>query len=369
MFVITPLIFILVLYIVYLWHEKTKLVIENAKLKERNVFINEELKNFSNQALLDSQKHFLTMAENSFKHFYEKNKAHMESKEKDMVHMIEPISKTLSNLQNQLQTLEKDRIQTSEKLLTQLSDIQGVQKSLHEETAHMRKTFSNSSAKGQWGEIQLKRIVELTGMLEYCDFIEQSTAHAGIRPDMIVRLPDNKCIIIDAKAPMKAYMEALEITSVSERSMKVKEHAKNVRLHIKNLSQKNYWQHPTDQTLSPEFVVLFLPSDAFLAHAIEGDHALLEYGIREKVVIATPTTLIALLKTVFFAWQNYRISDHAKSVCEIGKQLFIKHQEFHKNFIKIGKTLETAVDHYQKTEDHFNKNILPQEKKLKLIMG
>lgn len=362
---IVALIVVLIAYIIFLWYEKIQLTVENTRLKMEQEFVQNDLKNFSNQAMVETQKHFLNMAENSFKYFYEQNKTHMDNKEKDIFKMLDPISKTLSTLQTQIYTLEKDRIQTSEKLLTQLLEIQNVQKALHFETSHMRKTFNNPGLRGRWGEIQLRRIVELTGMLEYCDFVEQSSS-MGVRPDMIIRLPENKTIIIDAKAPMKAYMETLESINDVDRDLKVKEHAKNVRSHIKGLSQKSYWSH---LDMTPEFVVLFLPTDAFFSHAFEGDHMLFEYGINEKVIMATPSTLIALLKTIFFAWQNYRISDHAKTVCEVGKLLFEKHKDFREHFEKVGKMLEGTLTQYQKTEEHFDKNILPQERKLKAIMG
>ena len=365
MIFLSGIILVLLAYIIYQGYEKTKLMVENENLRTKQQFIQNDMKQFSTQAMVETQKNFLTMAENSFRHFYEQNKTHMDHKEKDIFKMLDPISKTLTTLQSQIHILEKDRIQTSEKLLTQLSEIQNVQKALHFETSHLRKTFNNPGSRGQWGEIQLRRIVEMTGMLEYCDFMEQQSAD-GMRPDMTIRLPDNKCIIIDAKAPMKAYMEALALTSEGDRDVKVKEHAKNLKSHIKILSQKGYWNQ---QQLTPEFVVLFLPTDSFFTHAFEGDPTLLEYGIQEKVIIATPTTLIALLKTIFFAWHNYRISDHAKAVCEIGKQMFEKQKEFRAHFEKLGKTLDNVVTQYQKADEHFERDLLPQERKLKAIMG
>ena len=325
----------------------------------------ENIKNRTTKTLIETQQHFLLMAENTFKNFYEQNKLHMDSKEKDIHQILDPIARTLGFLQSQIQVLEKDRLQTSEKLLTQLSEIHNVQKELHFETHHLRKTFHNTGTRGHWGEIQLRRIVEMTGMLEYCDFFEQHTHTEGMRPDMIIRLPEEKYIIIDAKAPMKAYMDSLDKPS-EDHVLKVKEHAKNLKAHIKALSQKNYWNQ---NILTPEFVLLFLPTDAFFSHAFEGDPQLLDFSIQERVIIATPSTLIALLKTIFFVWHNHRISDHAKTVCRIGKELFEHHKELRIHFEKLGKSLDNAVTHFHKTEEHFSKNILPQEKNLKAIMG
>lgn len=380
---ISLLLFLCICYVFFLLYIKQKLQIDNVRLRtlldtqenyhqdkiKELTFVQEHientLKNFSREALSENQKQFLSLAENNFKHYFDQSKVHMEHKEKQIHQLLDPISQTLSHLNTQLNTLEKDRLQTATKLTTQLSELQEIQKMLHDETSHLRNTFRNTGSRGQWGEIQLRRIVELTGMVSHCDFFEQNTKQNQTRPDMIIQLPEGKTIVIDAKVPMKAYLDVLECVDEREKVLKVKEHAKNVKAHIKGLSTKSYW---SSLEQSPEFVVLFLPSDAFFSHALEGDPTLLEFGIGGKVIMATPTTLIALLKTVFFAWQNYRITDHAKQICEVGRLLYSKQTEFAENFQKVGKSLDSAFSQYQKTSDYMTKNIKPLQSKLETIM-
>ncbi len=260
--------------------------------------------------------------------------------------IVNPVKEKLQDFNNQVQQMEKERISAYEGLKTQVEQLINAQVLLRNETANLVKALGTPRVRGRWGEIQLRRVVELAGMLDHCDFIEQSsveTENGYLRPDLIVKLPGGREIVVDAKAPMGAYLDAIASTDEEQRKSLLMQHSQQVRTHIGNLSSKSYWKQFTK---SPEFVVLFLPGEIFFSAALEQDPALIEYGVNEKVIIATPTTLISLLKATAYGWRQEAIAANADKISSLGKVLYERLCTVGDHISDIGKSLSKAVESY-----------------------
>jgi len=241
------------------------------------------------------------------------------------------------------------------------------QKALREETGRLVSALRAPQVRGRWGEIQLKRVVEMAGMVEHCDFYEQAhveTDDGRLRPDMVVHLPGQKKIVVDAKTPLMAYLEAIESKDDATREEKLLAHGAQVKKHIKQLATKSYWEQ-FDST--PEFVVLFLPGEVFFSAALNADPSLIEYGAEQRVIMATPTTFISLLRAVAYGWQQQHVAENAKEIAELGKELFRRIGTMAGHFEKVGKSLGQATDAYNKAVGSYEQRVFPAARRFQSL--
>ena len=321
----------------------------------------------SAQALERNNRTFLDLAKETLGQFHEKSKGDLKGREQAIEHMVKPIQEALGNVDQKLQHLEKTRESAYQVLRHQVTDLLDSQKELRLETANLVKALRTPHVRGRWGEMQLKRVVEMSGMNSHCDFMEQHSYDSDegkLRPDMVVNLPGGKQLIIDAKAPLAAYLDAIDARDEASKREHMQNHARQVKKHIMALSKREYWDH-VKKADAPEFVVLFLPGEAFFSAALEHDPSLIELGVENRVILATPATLIALLHAVAYGWKQEALSQNAKEISEAGKELYKRMADMGKHFSKLGTDLNTAVGSYNKTVGTMERRILPAARKFK----
>ncbi|MGB8650223.1 MAG: DNA recombination protein RmuC [Mycobacteriales bacterium] len=278
--------------------------------------------------------------------------------------LVDPLREQLSRVESQLQALEVSRARASAELREQVTTVAAGSEGLRRETRALVDALRKPQARGRWGELQLRRVVEHAGMLDRCDFDEQasfSTADGVLRPDLVVRLAGGTSVVVDAKVTLAAYLEAAESDDERHREERMAAHARHLRQHVDRLADKAYWEA---LPAAPEFVVLFVPGEAFLAPALEADPTLLEHAMARRVHIATPTTLLSLLRAVAYAWQQHQLADNAREVFAAGKELYARLSTFGGHVDKLGRSLTTAVTDFNKTVGSLERTVLPSVRRM-----
>ena len=315
-------------------------------------------------ALRHSQQAFLTSTRAELTALQADGAAHAEQREQTIATLLQPVRELLSSYDARLSQLDRDRTEALGQVAERLLQVHSVSDRLGRETRDLVQALrSSSSSRGRWGELQLQRVVELAGMLEYCDFETQVTmaTDTGVqRPDMVVRLPGGSSIVVDAKAPLEGYLAAMDAPDDATRLAALDRHAKQLRAHINALSDRAYWRQFAN---APEFVVLFLPGEAFHAAALERDPALLEAGVAQRVLIASPTTLIALLRAAAYGWRQERVAESAAQVSALGRELSERLGTFTSHLADVGSSLDQAVSRYNKAVGSFDARVLVAARK------
>lgn len=281
-------------------------------------------------------------------------------------HLIDPVSQSLHRFEEQVQALERSRVGAYSELSAQVNTLTQLQERVRESTEQLKTALRSPIQRGRWGEMQLRRVVELAGMLEYCDFSEQKTLFGDTnqRPDLTVRLPNQCQIIVDAKVSLEAYLKAAESQDEGERRKLLADHARQVRTHVKMLSEKSYWER---LPCSPEFVVAFLPLESLFSAAVENDPTLIDFGVGKKVLLATPLTLISLLLTVAHGWRQQALAENAEKIRETGLELYKRLSAMHSHFGRLGDAIERTVATYNDTLGSLEKNVLTQARRFQQL--
>jgi DNA recombination protein RmuC len=319
----------------------------------------------SSQALQANNDQFLQLARESLGRFAEAANGDLEKRQTAIAELVRPVRDSLEKVDGKIRELETARTSAYATLTQQIRSLLETHNALRAETGNLVKALRAPAVRGRWGEMQLKRVVEMAGMLEHCDFVEQQTVEGDegrLRPDLVVKLPGGKRLVVDAKAPLAAYLDALEAQSEEGRAAHLAAHARQLRNHVAQLARKAYWDQFEH---TPEFVVLFVPNEAVFAAAMEQDPTLMEGAFSERVLLASPTTLIALLRAAAFGWRQERLAQDAQEIAGLGRDLHKRLKTMGEHFATLGKRLGSAVGAYNDTVGSLERMVVPGARKLR----
>ncbi|MEM1223412.1 MAG: DNA recombination protein RmuC [Verrucomicrobiota bacterium] len=339
-----------------------------ALLEKTREQLKESFTALSAEALKTNNESFLNLAKTTLEKYQEGAKGDLEKRQQAINKTVEPVGEALKVFNERVEKIEERRTQTDATLKQQLQQLAESQVQLSRTTGSLVQALRAPQVRGQWGEMQLRRTVEMAGMINYCDFEEQAAIETAEgqrqRPDMLIRLPNERVVVVDSKVPLAAYLDALQTEDPDRQKERMQTHARHIRDHIKGLSTKSYW---TQFENAPEFVVLFIPNETIFSAALEQDPELIELGVVNKVILATPTTLIALLKAIAYGWQQEAVAREAKQIAELGKELYDRIGVVAGHFAKLGKSLDQSVGHYNTAIRSVETRLLSTAKKFQAL--
>lgn len=339
------------------------------EVREDHKKLSDDFEALAAKVLQNTSKSLLEQADERFKRAHERSDAELAKREEAVKQLVEPLKQSLTEVKTEVTNAEKSRIRANAELTEQVNQMRNASELLRTETNQLVTALRAPQVRGRWGELQLRRVVEAAGMLNRVDFEEQltfETDNGQLRPDLVVNLPGDKHVVVDAKTPFAGYLEAMEATDEKVRAERLKAHARHVGNHINELGAKAYWEQLPN---TPEFVVMFIPAETFLQAALEEDPSLLEQAFEQNVVLATPTTLVALLRTVAYTWRQEQLASEAQQVLSVGRELHKRLGTMGNHLQTLSKRINSLVTAFNTFNSSLDRNVVTQAKRFSELQG